>query len=213
MDEGAPDDEDTPAGASDEVDRRWARMENEANEEAFHEVVQRQRQLRACADERIDELVEQTRSSARLVRILSVVTFSVGLALLGLGIYYGQGGDTPAQAIGFGSAGTASMLGVLFYQPMERINRATSDLAQQETMLRTWSIAVDLELMAADTFERETVREAAERLRESSRELSGSIERYVEDDGTAERPNDVEADGTQGSQLDAQAPQEANGSA
>lgn len=172
-----------------DVDLRWEKKENAVNEETFGQVVRRQRELRNAADDRIDELVDRARSSMRWIRIMSVATFAVGLALVGVALWLATRSPTQGTStsiwgsLGLGGAGTASVLGVLLYRPVERINRATSDLAQQETLLRAWSIGVDLELMAADTFDRDTVRAAAVRLRESSRELSRSLERYAERSG------------------------------
>jgi hypothetical protein len=170
---------------TEDVDERWRLRANAANEATFDEVVRRQEEMRSAADERIGELVERTRSSMRWIKVLSLTTFVAGLAMLAMGMTLAwTGQETPHKlwsGLGLGGAGTAGVLGVLLYRPMDRINRASADLAQQETMLRAWSMGVDLELMAADTFERDTVRRAADRLRSSSRELSGAIERYVEE--------------------------------
>jgi hypothetical protein len=172
------------AEEAEDHEERWRARADRANEATFDELVRRQDELRASADERIRELVDRTRSSMRWIKILSLTTFIAGLALLvlgvGLAVQGGSDASTLWTGLGFGGAGTASIVGVLLYRPMERINRASSDLAQQETLLRTWSIGVDLELMAADTFDRDTVREAAGRLRASSRQLAASLETYVE---------------------------------
>lgn len=90
------------------------------------------------------------------------------------------------KTLGFGGTGMAAVLGTLFYRPMDRINQATANLAQEETLLRSWSITTDLELMAADMSKRPTVRAAAERLRRGAARLNRSVEGLVEEDGSGQ---------------------------
>ncbi|PSG96019.1 hypothetical protein BRD56_12625 [Thermoplasmatales archaeon SW_10_69_26] len=161
---------------------RWARRCEEANEETLAAAIEQQAKLRRRTHAQADELVERARTSMRWIRSLSLATFVVGIVLLGTALSLAVSGGEASSVLGLGATGTASMLGVLFYRPMERMQEATSDLAQQETLLRTWAIGVDLELMAADTFEPATVRQAAGRLQRSAVRLSRSLEAHVEDD-------------------------------
>ena len=67
------------------------------------------------------DTIETAASSYRVARILSIVLFSVGIALLIVAAVFGLIRNQETLSLIFGGLGTANLVALLLYRPIERV--------------------------------------------------------------------------------------------
>ena len=70
--------------------------------------------------------------SYKLARVLSVVLFGVGIVLIGIAVVFGFIRNEETLSLIFGGLGTADLIALLLYRPIERIQSGVDDLIKSQ---------------------------------------------------------------------------------
>ena len=129
------------------------------------------------------DTIDTAAGSYKVARILSVVLFCVGIALLIVSAVFGFIRNQETLSLIFGGLGTANLVGLLLYRPIERIQAGVdaliksqivclSFLAQYDSVART--LATMSQLPLKDTSRDEQLK-LSKYLRESASQLIADL--------------------------------------
>ncbi|MEA2003810.1 MAG: hypothetical protein U9O53_02515 [archaeon] len=114
--------------------------------------------------------------------ILSIVMFVLGIALLSVPVFAAYQDDIDRSesviAAGFGIADLAALF---LFRPVERIHRLMGDMSQITLSINSFQSQEALILLEMDISKRETMGEAAERIKEAAKNSIGLIQTYFEE--------------------------------
>ena len=78
------------------------------------------------------------------------------------------------------------LFALYFYKPMDRLQEAHADFAQQAMLLNAWLLATNLELLAMDARQPASIRLAGERILHEAEQAAAALQRLVEDPAAAD---------------------------
>ena len=116
------------------------------------------------------------------LRYMTWVTFAFGLILLARSGLLStlQPGKT-VEALGLGALGVTDLIALFLYKPMDRLQKANSDLNQQAITLKSWALSVNLELLAMRVSEPDTVKTASKNIQSAGTESAKAIQEYIKE--------------------------------
>lgn len=134
---------------------------------------------------KIKKLCEEVKRAKYLIYIFSGALFGVGIFFLIVALSLAL--STPfddwsiiIESLGFGSASATSFISVLLLNPIKKIQQANSDASQAEMVFYSWQLGVLLYIRAMDITERESIKEAAEKIEELTATSIDLLEKYYE---------------------------------
>jgi len=134
---------------------------------------------------KIKKLCEEVKRAKYLIYIFSGALFGVGIffLMMALSLAFSMSPDkwdTILGSLGFGSASATSFISVLLLNPIKKIQQANSDASQAEMVFYSWQLGVLLYIRAMDITERESIKEAAEKIGELTVTSIDLLEKYYE---------------------------------
>lgn len=131
------------------------------------------------------DTIETAAKSYKIARILSIVLFMIGTLLIGAAFIVGILRENEILSLIFGGLGTANIIALLLYRPIERIQSGVDNLiksqisclsfmAQYDSVARTLATMSQMPLKETD---REEQLRLAEYLKESSSQLISDLRR------------------------------------
>lgn len=116
-----------------------------------------------------------------LLVVLSIFMFGLGIALLSVPVFAAFRGEIDELesiiAAGFGIADLAALF---LFRPIERIHRLMGDMSQITLAINSFQSQEALILLEMDINKRETMGEAAGRIKEAAKDSIGLIQTYFE---------------------------------
>ena len=152
----------------------------EANRKTVETLKAVQAGIETTTSVQLDRVQVTTAKTFRALGRMIWITFAFGLALtvssLLLFIFY----QRTLEVLGLGTLGVADWLALFFYKPMDRLQKANADFAQQLIILKSWVLSVNLQLLAMRVNDPPTVIEAAKNVQAATVESAESIQRFIE---------------------------------
>src|SRR5574341_919976 len=135
----------------------------------------------------LKDTIETSASSYKVARILSIVLFSVGITLLIVAAVFGLIRNQETFSLIFGGLGTANLIALLLYRPIERIQSGVDTLiksqivclsfmAQYDSISRTLAMMSQLSLKETNLDEQLKL---AKYLRESASQLIADLNQQM----------------------------------
>ena len=129
------------------------------------------------------QTIDTATRSYQVARWLSVVSFIVGIALIGIAVLFSFTRNEEALSLIFGGLGTANLIALLVYRPMERIQSGVDKLiksqiaclsfqAQYDSIARTLATMSALPLKDTD---RDEQLKLAQYLKESTSQIIADL--------------------------------------
>ena len=135
---------------------------------------------------RVKTLCSEMQKAKRIIYAFSIALFVVGLFFiieaLVLVVWGGglEGGFNVLGALGFGSAGVTTFIGLMILHPMKKIQQVNSDASQAEMVYHHWHLGILLYIRAMDANDRESIKEAASNIRDHTESAINLLEEYTE---------------------------------
>ena len=135
---------------------------------------------------RVKILCSEMQKAKRIVYAFSIALFVVGLffiieaLILALGEGGLEGGFNVLGALGFGSAGATTFIGLMILHPIKKIQKVNSDASQSEMVYHDWHLGILLYVRAMDANDRESIKEAARNIRNHTESAIDLLEEYAE---------------------------------
>jgi hypothetical protein len=127
------------------------------------------------------DLEKRLRLTYNVIVGLSVVMFSVGIALIAAPVYAGlTGQEGVAKPLIAGGLGIADLTALYLFRPIDRIHALMGDMSQVTIALNAFQTQVGLRLLEMRADEAETVGAAAEDIRHASEVSIKLVEDYFE---------------------------------
>jgi len=132
------------------------------------------------AKSRLESAEKKAERTFKDLRWMIWFAFGLGFALLviSMGTYLFQ--KQTLEVLGIGALGSADLLALFLYKPMDRLQRASADLSQQLIILSAWAVAVNLHVLSVDPAQPDTARTAAKDIGTTAADLSRAIQEFVE---------------------------------
>lgn len=135
--------------------------------------------------EKIKELCAEAKKAKYLVYVFSTLLFIVGIFFLIVALsLFTMGGidkwERILEILGFGSASATSFVSLLLLQPIKKVQEANSDASQAEIVYYCWELGILLYIRAMDVDDRDSIKEAAEKIKELTSKAIQLLERYYE---------------------------------
>jgi len=153
-----------------------------ANKKIRNELLDYQQSLKDDIEKKMKELSDKSKGIFQLTTIIILLIFILGFVIIVLSLYsiLNNPEDT-YTGIGLGAIGVGSEVFALYmYKPMNRLNKLSVDYNQEVLILKNWVMTTNLYLLAMDVNDRNSVKEAADKLRQVSIETVDSIQRFLE---------------------------------
>ncbi len=80
----------------------------------------------------LKKTIDTAESSYKIARVLSILLFSVGIILLAVAVAFGFLGNEQSLSLIFGGFGTANLIALLLYRPIERIQSGVDALIKSQ---------------------------------------------------------------------------------
>ena len=135
---------------------------------------------------RIEKLCEEVKKAKYIIYAFSISLFIVGIFFLIVALsltFLTNGIDNFGkliESLGFGSASGTSFVSLMLLNPIKKIRDANSDASQAEMIYQSWEMGVLLYIRAMDINNRETIKEAAEKIKNLTEKSIELIESYTE---------------------------------
>jgi hypothetical protein len=131
----------------------------------------------------LKDTIDTAASSYRLARILSIILFAAGIVLLIVSAFFGLVRNQETQSLIFGGLGTANLITLFLYNPIDRIQSGVdaliksqivclSFMAQYDSVARTLATMGQLPLKETD---RDEQLKLAEYLRMSASQMISDL--------------------------------------
>jgi len=134
--------------------------------------------------EKIKRMCEEAKRAKYIVYVFSGMLFAAGIFFLMVAlsfIFSSPLNEWDKMGIlGFGSASATTFVSVLLINPVRKIQEANSDASQAEMVYYAWELSVILYIRAMDVNDRDSIKEAAERIEELTASCIGMLEKYYE---------------------------------
>jgi len=135
--------------------------------------------------EKIKRMCEEAKRAKYIVYMFSGMLFGTGIFFLMVALSYifqpsPDGWEDMLATLGFGSASATTFVSVLLLNPVKKIQEANSDTSQAEMVYYAWELSVILYIRAMDVDDRDSIKEAAERIVELTDSCIGMLENYYE---------------------------------
>jgi uncharacterized membrane protein (DUF106 family) len=152
----------------------------EANKETVAKLKRLQDDIQTRTQKQMAVLQSKARKTFRDLRAMIWVTFLFGVVLIVAALLLFLFQQRTLEVLGLGSLGVADWLALFLYKPMDRLQKANADFAQQVMILKSWVLATHLQLLAMNVNEPDTVRAAAKNVRTAAVEAARAIQEFVE---------------------------------
>jgi hypothetical protein len=127
------------------------------------------------------DLEKRLRLTYNVIIGLSVVMFTVGIALIAAPVYAGlTGQDGIAKPLLAGGLGIADLTALYLFRPIDRIHALMGDMSQVTIALNAYQAQVGLHLLEMRADEADTVGAAADDIRAASQVSIRLVEEYFE---------------------------------
>lgn len=176
----SPEEEDLDKLASkmDLLEKRKAVIVAKANIDSLNQMVL----LNQERIEWVERMQRRLETGCDLIKTMSILAFVVGVILI-LVPFFLYWFSTPRDTdfLWFSGIGMAETLTILVYRPMDRVQKATSDMAQSTIMLNSWAteIGLILLLIKLDHVGSDQVKETAGLVGDATRKHVAWIESYA----------------------------------
>ena len=135
--------------------------------------------------EKIKKLCAEVKRAKYLIYVFSILLFIVGIFFLTVALSLFAAGGTNdweglLETLGFGSASATSFASLLLLQPIKKIQEANSDASQAEMVYYSWELGILLYIRAMDVNDRNSIKEAAEKIRDLTSTAIQLLEKYYE---------------------------------
>lgn len=160
-------------------------MTTDEQKQANKETIDRLKKLQEAVQEITEKQTSQLQSKAtktfRDLVYMTWITFLLGLVLVASSfVLFALFQQKTPEVLGLGSLGVADWLALFFYKPMDRLQKANADFAQQVIILKSWALSVNLELLAMDVHKAETVITASKNIRAGTAQSAREIQEFIE---------------------------------
>lgn len=151
-----------------------------ANEDTLAELRRLQAAVQEVTAKRKDELQKRASRTFRDLTWMILVTFLFGLVLVTASLLLFVFSDRSLSVLGLGTLGVADWLALFFYKPMDRLQKADKDYAQQIIILKSWALSVNLEMVAMNANDSESVRIASKNIRTAGLSAAHALQDFLE---------------------------------
>jgi len=142
-----------------------AKAQHDSNTTTISNVVKLQDLVQKLSEDKTNELQSKAKETFQNLTYMIWITFSLGLVLIAasllLFVFKGQ----TLNILGLGGLGVADFVALFFYKPMDRLQEADKDFVEQLIVLKSWALSVNLELLAMNVNDRDTVLTASKNIR------------------------------------------------
>ncbi len=128
----------------------------------------------------VSELRSKALRTFKGIEAMVWLTFAIGVMLIVISLGYYILERQTIETLGFSAIGLADFATIFFYKPMDRIQSADANYSQQEMILNTWATATQLELIAMNVNEPDTVQRAAKNIENRTLQALREINSFVE---------------------------------
>lgn len=171
------------AKAQTETGTRTRIMAHEEQLAVNRETVERLRALQTEIDRQTIPQMEKLQAAATRTfhQVRGVIWFVVGVGVFlltaSMWLFVTQG--RALEVLGVGSLGVADLVALFFFKPIDRLQKATADFAQQVMILKAWTSSVDLQLLAMDVNDPESLMATDKNLRGAAVQLAKALQETV----------------------------------
>ncbi len=134
--------------------------------------------------EKIRKFCRELRKAKYIIYIFSIAIFAVGLFFLTTALLTALPANNDwlkiVEGLGFGGASATSFISLMLLNPIKKIQDANSDASQAEMIFYCWELGIFLHIRAMDINDRDSIKEAAEKIKELTAEAISLLEEYTE---------------------------------
>ena len=158
------------------VDPAW---QDRMNDETIAQLMALQGELDRRSRAQMEALVASAAKTLVALKAMTWVVFAIGVFLLAFALALFATRGQSLDVFGIGALGIADFVSLFLFKPMEKLQSASADFAQQVVLLRAWSTSVILQLLAMDVRDRASVRESERGIRDAAVEMSKALQESV----------------------------------
>lgn len=151
-----------------------------ANAETVDSLLKMVKDIQDISDKGTTEARQKASITFTDLRIMIWIAFALGLALIAVAIYLFVFEERTLEVLGMSTLGIADWIALFVYKPMDRLQKANADYVQQFTILRGWAAFTNLQFLAMDSNNRESVRTAANSIQNGSLDAARAFAKYIE---------------------------------
>lgn len=104
--------------------------------------------------------------------------FGLGLLIVTIGLFIFA--ERTLEVLGLGTIGVVDWVAIFLYKPMDRLQKANADYVQQFTILKGWATTINLQLLAMNVDQPETITTTANSIQETSIEIARALQQFIE---------------------------------
>jgi hypothetical protein len=151
-----------------------------ANKDTMARLQVLQKDVVGRAEEQAKAAEKKADTTYRHLSYMIWIAFILGLVLIGISIGLFVFSQRTLDVLGMSALGVADWIAIFVYKPMDRLQKANADYAEQFTVLKGWAVSINLELLAMDTEDSESVKTAARNIKTVSLETAEAFQKFIE---------------------------------
>ena len=152
----------------------------QANKETIRELLRLQKDITERTENQTMRARVKADKTYNDLRYMIWAAFLLGLSLIVISVGFFIFTERTLEVLGLSALGVADWLALFLYKPMDRLQKANADYAQQLTIMKGWATVVNLQLLAMDITRPETVISAASDIQDASIEIAKAFQRFIE---------------------------------
>ncbi|MCK5291750.1 MAG: hypothetical protein KAR39_07020 [Thermoplasmata archaeon] len=114
------------------------------------------------------------------IQTMTAIAYGLGIFLIVSSVLYYFLTEQRLEVLGFSALGSAEMVAIFLYQPMQRVQNALGDFSQHTVVLHAWNTQVALKMLHMRIDDEASAKEACEYIRDITKDYAETIERLTE---------------------------------
>ncbi len=152
----------------------------QANKETIKELLRLQKDITERTETQTSRAREKADKTYSDLRYMIWIAFLLGLILIIISVGLFIFTERTLEVLGLSALGVADWLALFLYKPMDRLQKANADYAQQLTIMKGWATVINLQLLAMDITRPESVISAASDIQDASIEVAKAFQKFIE---------------------------------
>jgi hypothetical protein len=151
-----------------------------ANDETIRTLLDLQKDIGERTESQTEKARKKADTTYRDLRFMvwGVFLFGLGLLIVAIGLFIFE--QRTLEVLGLGTLGVLDCIAIFLYKPMDRLQKANADYIQQFTILKGWATTINLQLLAMNVSEPESVITAANNIEKVSIIIAEAFQKFIE---------------------------------
>jgi len=150
-----------------------------ANVTTLTKVKELQDRVQKLGLDKSNELQAKASSTFKNLTYMIWTTFLIGIVLMATSLLLFIFKQQTLTVLGMGGLGITDFVALFLYKPMDRLQEADKDFVEQLIVLKSWALSVNLELLAMDVNNPDSVRTASKNIRTAATWSAHTIQDFL----------------------------------